>query len=229
MKVQIVLDHGQSDQYLTQLNWIKEKLLEHQRFYQITESVKLEILFDNSEIVSDADIYIKPYTHNSIKVEFAELSLIKHQLAVHDERSQNHWIIIDTENGLNAMSSFLLLLMGTVVLSSFMGTHICDLDDVRAVLQHGNHATILTIDALHKIDASSALSMLIWENLEEAKITNYEAICNSVHQHFRPKDLLTIINITNNKLLTNMGLGLVVKTNPSNKIVESIKAISMSY
>lgn len=205
MKIQILVEDGKCD-----FRFFKKALEQAKQNYSEMRLPPFEIFFSKNVIRLDADLLIDPINLSVIKVGFrirAFASELLHQ------REVMSWITItdQLDLGLNALSNFLFLIIGTALLPSGIGWYNTDLDDVKVAISHGKSAVLTTLSEINLHSPDKAMSCVIWSTYKGKFTVEFNRVANTVCSRIRNQDVLVIMNVTDCPVLNKSNIVLLVK------------------
>lgn len=201
MKVQILVEDQQYDCSL-----FKKAFEQAKQNYPEMPPSAIDLEFNKSVINLEADLLIDPIDISTIKVGFK--SKILSVESIFQPKTMN-WIIINDQSGegFNAVSNFLLLILGTVVLFS----NSIDLDDVKAAMLLGKHGIMTSISSMQLYDPDEAVSCVVWSSYKGKLMVEYSKLANTVVSYLRKQDLLFFMSLTEFPILNKNNIVLMVK------------------
>lgn len=201
MKVQILVEDQQYDCSL-----FKKAFEQAKQNYPEMPLSTIDLIFNKSVINLEADLLINPINTSSLKVGFK--SKIISLESIFQPQTMN-WITINDHSGegLNAVSNFLLLILGTVVLFS----NSIDLDDIKAAMLLGKHGIMTSISSMRLYDPDEAVSCVVWSSYKGKLMAEYSMLANTVVSNLRKQDLLFFISLTEFPIMNKNNIVLMVK------------------
>lgn len=210
LKVQIVSREGQLNYNPEYLTWVKSFAVNVNTYYPNIQINDLDIQNKANILAIDADIYIYPISPTQIKVGVKEANCFSYEKC--ECKSKMHRITINNKSDINAdaLSTFLILLMGISIIPSGLGCYNTDLEDLMCVLQCGNHATLVSNIPLNTLNSNSLISLAGWFNRKGKFIENFYRICELIQKRINRNDALSIINVTSHPTLKDSSVLLLV-------------------
>lgn len=205
MKIQILVEEGQYD-----CRFFKRVLEKAKQNYPEMRLPPLEIFFSKNVISLDVDLLIVPVNLSVIKVGFRSRVLApepRHQ------RETMSWITITDrlDLGLNALSNFLSLIIGTALLPSGIGWYNTDLDDVKVAISHGKSGVLTTLNEINLHSPDETMSCVLWSTYKGRFTVEFNRLASTVFSHLRNQDVLVIMNVTDYPILNKNNIVLLVK------------------
>jgi len=169
----------------------------------------LEILYGNNVLHLDADLYIKPISMHEISVGFKISKCFID--SPHSINKPVHWVTITDESSptIDALSKFLMLVLGVVCIPCATGYYHTELMDLLVVLGYGRQGRIVDLlkTACHIL--ADNISAIAWTNYHGAYQANFNLTCNQLVPHVY-HSMVTILNATCHMGLKKTNLALLV-------------------
>ncbi len=212
MKVQIITDGSKRSFEIENLEWVKTFASSIKKYYPNFDIDSLEVLQSDQALELNADLYIYPINLSEIKVGFKPTLLCfdSNKKLTNGLHSIN--ITCRATPNSDTLSMFLILVLGLVVLPSGMGNHYTDLADLQTVMQQGKYATLTNPSNISSQKPEDILSLAVWFNCKGKFSKNFNQINETLANHFKGRDLLTIVNVTKFLILKETNLVLMVTT-----------------
>lgn len=210
MKVQIINDCGQLNYDVEKLAWVKDYASNMQKYYPNFELNFLEVHDKNNVLTLDADLYIYPISRSQVQVGFKDAPCFSDGNKPFKQRLHRITISNKAKTKADALSAFLILVIGLVIIPSGMGCYSTDISDLLSVMQQGKNATLVDHDYFNSNQQADILSLLIWFNGKGKFSDNFYQLCNKIKERFKNTDVLTIANVTDFLILKESTLALVI-------------------
>jgi hypothetical protein len=208
--VQIINDCGPLNYDVEKLAWVKDFASNMHMYYPNFELNILEVHDKNNVLVLDADLYIYPISRSKIQVGFKDMSRFSDGNKPFKQRLHKISISNKAKTKADALSAFLMLVIGVVIIPSGMGCYSTDIYDLLSVMQQGKNATLVDKDYFKLNQQTDILSLLIWFNGKGKFSDNFYQLCKKIKENFNNTDVLTIANVTDYLILKESTLALVV-------------------
>lgn len=123
------------------------------------------------------------------------------------------WITITDrlDLGLNALSNFLSLIIGTALLPSGIGWYNTDLDDVKVAISHGKSGVLTTLSEINLQSLDETISCVLWSTYKGKFTVEFNRVASNVFSYLRNQDVLVIVNVTDCPVLNKNNIVLLMK------------------
>jgi len=210
LRVQIINDCGSLNYDVEKLAWVKDFVSNMHNYYPGFELNILEVQDQNNVLALNADLYIYPISESQIQVGFKDAPRFSDGNKPSKPRLHRITISNKAKTEADALSAFLMLIIGLVIIPSGMGCYSTDICDLLSVMQQGKNATLVSNDYFNLNQQTEILSLLIWFNGKGKFSDNFYQLCNKIKGRFNNADVLTIANVTDYLILKESTLALVI-------------------
>jgi len=208
--VQIINDCGSLNYDVEKLAWVKEFASNMHNDYPGFELNILEVHDQNNVLALNADLYIYPISESQIQVGFRDTSCFSDGSKPFKQRLHRITISNKAKTKADALSAFLMLVIGVVIIPSGMGCYSTDIYDLLSVMQQGKNATLVDNEYFNLNQQTDILSLLIWFNGRGKLSDNFYQLCCKIKERFNNADVLTIANVTHYPILKESTLALLI-------------------
>lgn len=211
LKIQIIYSANQLCYRCIDLAWVKLFADNLEKYYPSFNLNTFEVRDCDNVLDIYADLFIRPISSTQIKVGFRP-SKVYFGSDKFLEKSL-YWLNISkmSEANADALSLFLILVLGLAILPSAMGGYNTDCEDLINVMQKGENAFLINLQDIDLQSEQNVTSIVVWLNSNKKYSQSFNNVCNMIKRKLKSRDVLSIINITNHLVLKDTSLALVVK------------------
>lgn len=209
-KAQIINIGGQNKYDASQLSWVKNFISNLQNYYPDTALNSLELIVSDNVIALHADLFLYPISSSKLIVCFKAQE--SHAVHLSEQKKRMHKLAIanHANTKFDALSTFLILLIGLTVMPNGMGSVSSDLSDFMAALQQGKNAKLVNQDFFIEKNQKDIVSSLVWFNSKGKFSNNFYNLCAKVKNKLKSDDALAILNVTEHLTLKETTLAAVM-------------------
>jgi hypothetical protein len=209
LKVQVIKRANEVGYDFNELAWVKSFADNMQKYYPSIELNTFEVQDCDTVLDFDADLFIRPISSTQIKIGFKPSKVY---LDSDKSLKSLYWLNISkvSETNADALSSFLILVLGIVILPSGTGCYNTDCEDLISAMRKSENAFLINLEDIHYQSEQNVLSIIVWLNSNKKFSQSFSNICNVIKRKFKSRDILSIINITNHIVLKETSYALLV-------------------